>query len=71
MPMTILELTEEMRMAKPRNELEVTLREFGCPYPPGPLANAWLSGYRKGYAEGSKMAQDLYNEAIDKLKDEL
>lgn len=60
MTLPILELTEDMQLVEPSDELEVKLCQVGCPHPPGPLASAWLDGCAAGIKEGARITREAF-----------
>lgn len=49
---------------EPVKELEVDLREIGCPYPPlDPRTDAFLLGYKAGLDSGKQIALQAMSDA--------
>lgn len=53
-------------MTEPTKGIEVTLREFGCPYGASDRRTGiWLDGFRKGQASGFALSEKIVRKALD------
>lgn len=56
-------------MTKPEKEVEVELRDMGCPYEPlDPRTDAWLKGYGAGLESGKRIAMKAMDDTFAEMR---